>query len=113
MAGRTRADLLRDRFGVDVGVNLDPVVASVGTTATQILRKNPNRLAFTVINLSAAVVYIKPENTVSTASGIVLAAGGGSVNLVWDEDYDAVGMDWYAVASAGASAILTIEVVAR
>jgi hypothetical protein len=113
MGNRTRADLMRDRFGVDTGVNLDPITASVGATATRILAGNPNRLAMTVINLSAGLVSIKPQNDVSATSGIVLAAGGGSVNLVWDEDYDLVGMEWFAIAAVGGSAILTIEVVAR
>jgi hypothetical protein len=113
MGNRTRADLLRDRFGVDIGVNTDPVVAAVGVAALKVLNNNPNRLAFTLVNLGTGKVYLKPDNTVSIASGIVLTAGGGSVNLEWSTDYDLVGMEWWAIADLAATPILTIEVVAR
>lgn len=113
MGSRTRADLLRDRFGTDIGVNIDPVTAAVALTATRILSNSPNRLAVTIVNLGTAPVYLKPANTVSTSSGIVLAAGGGSVNLDWSTDYDLVGMEWFALAAIAATPILTVEVVAR
>lgn len=104
---------MRDRFGVDVGVNLDPVTATVGTSSVNVLKNNPNRLALTVINLGTAKVYLRPQAPATALSGIVLAAGGGSVNLVWDEDFDLVGMEWSAIADVVATPILTLEVVAR
>jgi hypothetical protein len=113
MGARTRADLMHDRFGVDVAVNLDPITALIGTSSTNLLKNSPNRLAFTVINLGTGKVYLHPQSPASATSGIVLAAGGGSVTLVWDEDYDAVGMEWSAVADIVATPILTLEVVAR
>jgi hypothetical protein len=113
MASRTRADLLRDRFNVEVGCNLDPVVAAVGVTALRVLEQDPNRLAFTVINLGTGKVYLRPQSPATPTSGIVLGAGGGSVNLEWQTDYDLVGYEWFAIADLAATPILTLEVVAR
>ena len=104
---------MRDKFGVDVGCNADPVTASIGTSATKLLSSNPNRLAFTVINLGTVKVYIRPMGAASATSGIVLAAGGGSANLNWEDDFDLVGMEWSAIADAATTPILTLEVVAR
>jgi hypothetical protein len=104
---------MRDRFGVDVNVNLDPVTAVVGTSSVNVLKNNPNRLAVTIVNLGTGKVYLRPQAPATSTSGIILNAGGGSVNMTWETDYDAVGMEWSAIADIAATPILTIEVVAR
>lgn len=110
---RTRGDLIRDRFGVSIGVNLDALVAAVAATPTQLLKNDPNRLSLTIVNTSAVIMYVWPNNMVAAAKGIALAAGGGTMNLVWDEDFDSVGLEWWAIAAGGGATFAMIEVVAR
>ncbi len=112
MARKTRRDLISDRFGVDVQCRPDPVTALIGVAPTLFLRNDPNRLAMLVVNLSGVAIYIKPAGDVSATSGIYLAPGGGAFSSEWQDDYDLVGMDWYAIALAAASPIFTESVEA-
>jgi hypothetical protein len=110
---RTRSDLIRDRFGLVVQVNRDPGTTVVGLTATQLLNQSPNRLALTIINNGTGRIWLFPGNNPSVTHGIVLAAGGGQVSLVWDDDWDVLGFEWWAIAEVAATPISIIEVVAR
>jgi hypothetical protein len=110
---RRRADLIRDRFGLVTDESLDPVTNVANVAPAVVLPLSPNRLAFTVINLSGAVVFLKPRNDVSPISAIRLAPAGGSVSVLWDEDFDLVGLEWWVCATVDASSILTLEVHAR
>lgn len=87
------------------------LTASVGTSAVEILGNDPNRLAFTVINLSANILYICPGRDPSSSKGIVLAPNGGSASATWSEDFHTVGVSWFALASGAASAVYTLEEV--
>jgi hypothetical protein len=110
---RTRADLIHDKYGVSTRLALDPVTNTVGATAVLIAPNNPNRLELLMINLSALTVWVKPKNDVSASSGLVLGPNGGYVEFDWDDDYDLVGYEWWAIASGAGASILTMEIVAR
>lgn len=102
-------DLLVNLYGVSSTYRTNPEVNTVGVTAGRILRGNPNRLSFTLFNLSANNLYISPEPNVSSANGIWVSPNGGSVTLMWDRDFELVGNAWYAIAAAAASAVFLIE----
>lgn len=107
----TLASLLLERFKVRTRAVQNPKITSVGTTALEVLANNPNRLGFTIINLSTNVMYAGLSNDVSSTKGIRLAASGGSLTMVWDEDFQMVGWAWWVVASGATSAIYAIEVL--
>lgn len=109
-------DLLDRQFGVRTRPVENPLdVTSLGTDVTRILSNNPNRLGFTVLNLSANVVYIGLSRNVNagvgTEQGIRLDANGGQAVAIWDEDFDMVAWEWYAVATAVDSQIYVLEEV--
>ena len=113
MGARTRADLIHDLYGVDCQTNLGGLTDTVGASATQLLRIGPNRLALTIVNNSATTVYVHPTNDVSSSLGVVLAAGGGNLELNWRDDFDVVGLEWWAVAAVAGAKVTIYEVVAR
>ncbi len=106
-------DAIEREVGVPTVPTFDPDTASVGTAVVRILPADPNRLGFIIVNLSAVAVYVKPRRDVTAISGIRLAPSGGSLSLGWREDFHLVGLDWYAVADAAGSAVLSLSIGAR
>lgn len=102
--------LIDDRFGVRTrGVpNSDNVQQS--TTPGLILRNNSSRLAATIVNLGTNPVFMVPEGAPSTTRGIRIGPSGGSVTLLWDEDFNLVGMEWNGVTDVGTSDLFVLEV---
>jgi len=104
--------LLTQQFKISTRANENPLVSSLGTTATKVLDNNADRLAWVIVNLSANTVYISLKSDVSTSKGIMLAPNGGSASMVWDEDFQMTGWEIWGIAPAGASTIYVLEVVA-
>jgi hypothetical protein len=108
---KSLGDYLRAKFGAAVTYSVNPVVSSVGTTATEIARHNPRRLGLTLINLSSNTLYVAPDNNVSATRSILLPSNGGGLSLSADDDFVLPMVNWFAVASGASSAIYVIEVV--
>ena len=107
------SDLIAAEVGRPTVPVFDPLVTSVGTSVVRVLDPGPDRVSFIIVNLSAVAIYVAPRLGVSATSGIRLAPNGGSLSLSWRDDFHLVGWEWYAVADAAASAILTLAGVAR
>lgn len=105
------ADLLLDRFKLKTSTLVNPLVAAVGIAAIPIALNHPDRVGFVMLNLSANVVYISPLPTVALLVGIRLDANGGTVSFVWDEDFELVSHDWYAIATGAASQVFIMEII--
>jgi len=110
---KTLAQLLTERLGTEAYPRVNDVTATVGTTPEKIADPNPNRLALLVVNLSANVIYILHERNVSATRGIRLGPNGGGVSMIYDEEFDIIGWDWWGVATGAASPILVLELIAR
>lgn len=105
-------DLLMERFKVKTRAVEKPVRTSVGTTAVEIFKNNPNRLAWTLVNTHASqVLYIGLTNEVTAATGIRLDPAGGHASEVWDEDFDEVGWAVWGIASGANTTIYSKEVI--
>ena len=106
------ADFVRKKFGVDTHAIQDPVTATCLTTATTILRNNPDRLGWTVVNLGTTAMYIAWDRSVSATHGVYVAPNGGSVSSLADEDGELVGWELFGVAITAPVDIFTVEVEA-
>jgi len=73
-------------------------VISVGTTATQILAPNADRVGAIAVNLGGGSVYAAMSGTPSSSRGIFLAASGGSMVLLVPFDFTLVARSWFAVS---------------
>lgn len=98
------------RFGFPTRAVENPVVAAVGVTVVKILRNNPDRVFWIVVNLSANVVYVALSEDVSATKGIRLDANGGFTSMSVEEDGEAVAYDVYALATGAASAIYVLAI---
>jgi len=105
------AELLMERFKRKTRAVENPLITSVGTTATLILKNNPNRLAFIIHNLGAYPVFLGFTSDVSITKGARIDPNGGAYSMIWDEDFDATAWAIWAIADGGTSAVYTIEIV--
>lgn len=93
-------------------MRVSPPAYQVGVTPVKILDNNPNRLGFTIINLGAGYVMLAPDIEVSATRGIYLASGGGGVNFKWDEEFELVGWEHWAMAQNANTPVFVLEIVA-
>lgn len=107
--GTTLYDILQAHFGVKTGYRIS-TVTQVELTVTKVFSGNPNRVGFVIINTGTANIYISPVNTVAKGSGILLLPTGGSLAMVWDEDFELVSSEFYGIADGAASKIYALEV---
>lgn len=101
--------LSRVRFGGKTYLETSPKTAT--TTATQILKNNPNRVFVLLINTGANDVLIGIGTNNFSTFGILLAANYGTFSMQWEEDGELVGYDIWGSAVANTSLIRRIEVI--
>ena len=107
------ADVVEAKFGFNIRAEFPPKPFTLSTTAELILRANPDRIAWTIVNLGTVAVYLAHEEVVSTTNGYYLAANGGSLGMVWDEDGELVGFPIWAIASSITPTIFVMVVMAQ
>ena len=112
MAEVTLARLVEARFGVRTTPLVNRALSSVGVTAAQLVRQDPNRLGFWMVNLSVNHMFAGPFNNPSSTRGVQIGPGGGSIIVLWDEDFAVTGWEWFIVAGAAASSLLVVEYIA-
>jgi hypothetical protein len=105
----TARELVAARFGAPVNPVVNRAASSVGATAARLFINDPDRLGFLVVNLSANDLYIGPFPDVSATKGIKAGPSGGSISLVWFEDFEITAWEWFAIGSAAATNYLAIE----
>lgn len=98
------------KFGTPTTYNDTPLANSVGVTAVQIWRNNPDRLMLCIVNLSANVIYVNVGPDVSSTNGWRLGANGGAVIFTAEEDAELVGYPFWVVASGAGSAVFSAEI---
>ena len=76
------ADFVRKKFGVDTQAIQDPVTSSCLTTATTLLRNNPDRLGWIVVNLGTTSMFCAWDRSVSATHGIYVGDTGDDLQLV-------------------------------
>lgn len=108
----TLQDLLERQWGIKTDIRINPLVTQVETTKTQLLIPNPNRLAWTLINLGANQLHAAFTPDVSNENGVYVSATGGVFGLIWNEDFTLVGFPVWAIATTAAAKVYLVEVIA-
>ena len=105
-------ELIETQYGVKTDIKINPLASQIETTVTNLLKPDPNRLAWTLINLGATACYVAFTPDVSTTKGVYVAALGGVFSLLWNEDFSLVVFPVYGIAVDAANAIYLVEVLA-
>jgi hypothetical protein len=98
-------------YGVKTDMQVNPVAAQIGATATKLLLNNPNRLAWTLINLGTEAVYLAFTPDVAATKGIYVASGGGTMGLLFSEDFELVTWPIWGIGAVGSDDIYLVEVI--
>lgn len=109
--GKNVSDLLTAKFGVRFVSKLNRSLSSVGTTVVQVVRQDPSRIGFTIVNLSLNRIYVSPIGAPSATRGVRIDPNGGSVALNWEEDGEAVAWEWKGIADGAGSNVYILETV--
>lgn len=88
------------------------VVESIGTTQSEVLRNNPERVFVLFVNLSANTMYVGYDDAVGSARGIVLAPNGGTYQVDVEEDFT-IPVHAHHVISTGVTSNLYVLTVRR
>jgi hypothetical protein len=105
----TLNELLEGLYGVKTFHQINQTVSAIGVASIPIMKGNPNRVSFLIVNLSANAIYISPMNDVSATKGIYVAPNGGSVLMQWDRDFELVSQTFYGIAAGAASSVYILE----
>lgn len=105
-------DVLEAMYGVKTAMQVNPVASEIGATPTELLKNNPNRLAWTLINLGTEAVYLAFTPDVAATKGIYVAAGGGTMGLLFSEDFELCTYPVWGIGAVGGDDIYLVEVVA-
>lgn len=99
---------IEEKFGQKTRSYQNPEITEVETTVTRVLKNNPDRLAYTFINLGANSVYLAWDRQVADDRGILIASGGGSITLSADEDGELVGYELFGIADTANAACFVV-----
>ena len=105
-------EFLYKKYGAPTRAVENPMVdpGVVGVDAVQFLRRNGNRVGFTVVNLSVNTVYLGFESEVGAGRSILLDPSGGSMSLWIEEDGELTQKEVWLAASGADSAVLVEEI---
>ncbi len=112
LTGKERSPLealSRLRFGGRTFAQENIVV--VGTTRVSLLRNNANRVYALILNESANDIRVSIDGAVGTATGFILAASGGMIELSWEDDAESVGYELYAISTVAGNNVRVHEVI--
>jgi hypothetical protein len=108
---RPLVELLREKLGTQAVPHYNPLnVPSIGTVAVRVLGNNPNRYTWEFVNLSPSSIFLHLDNTVSASRGWLVGPSGGSLGAHWEEDFELVSGEWWAIGTAPALSFLVYEV---
>jgi len=105
-------NLIIREYGIQTAVRINPETDVVNTSPVRVLSNNPNRLSWVIVNLSGSDIWLGFDREVSSTKGLFLASGGSAIATDWRDDFELVGYEVWAIASADNSPIYVLEVVA-
>lgn len=95
------------------GLQTHPEVATetVGTTAIRILKNNPNRINWTVVNHSASSIFLGFSPEIAVGTGFFLSPSGGTIQAKALEDGALVIDEIWAISAGTGLSVSTIQTI--
>jgi len=100
----------RAKIGFPSRPIINPVTNTVATTPTLILRNNPDRIYWLIVNLSPYDGYVGWDSQVSATRGLLLPANGGYASVSIVEDGELTIMEVYAINLTASGTWMIVEV---
>ena len=102
---------LKKEYGVEVTGVRPAMLTEIGTASDVAFKKNPNRIMYILVNLSANIVYAAFDGAVSATRGIRLNAAGGLLSSSIKDDAALTQEEVHIIADGANSALFGFEVV--
>ena len=103
--------LIDNTFGVSTRAAENREDTSTSTTSSIVLRNDATRLAATIVNLGSNDVYVRPDGVASATAGVIIAKNGGSLSLIFRDDFSLVGKEWQGATGSSTSTLYISEVL--
>jgi len=103
----------QQKMGFPTRLVINPVTDTVLTTATRLLTNNPDRIFWLIVNLSGNNGYLGWDTQVSSTRGLFIAANGGFVSAMIEEDGELVIYEVWAINQNAQGTYLVVEVMRR
>ena len=100
----------RAKIGYPTRLIINPVTPTVGTAPTLILKNNPDRIFWLIVNLSAYDGYAGWSTDVSATKGLLIPANGGYASASIAEDGELVIYEVYAINLTASGTWMIVEV---
>jgi len=100
----------RAKIGFPSRPVINPVTDTVLTTPTLILRNNPDRIFWLVVNLSPNNGFLGWDTLVSSTRGLFIAGNGGFVSANIEEDGELVIQEVWAINLNAAGTYMIVEI---
>lgn len=107
------SELLDKVYGTKTTYDKNPERDDILVTKVRFLDYNPRRLSFVLINLGDYPVSVGPDSDITLTRGIYLVPHGGTLSMVWTEDFEMPTLEWYGIADGGTSEIYVLEVLTQ
>jgi hypothetical protein len=109
MAVETIRDLLNAYYGVVIAPRFQRNADIVGGSIQLLLKQDPSRIAFTIVNVSVTDVGVIPTGQPTAQKSFIVAANGGVLSGDWREDGELISQEWRAFAVAPPASLLILE----
>ena len=108
----TLRQLIQSTYGVKTRTAETETAVAVAITATRILQANPNRLGLMIVNVGAANISISTRKDVTLTTGVYIQSGGGNISYKWNEDFEHMANEFWAIGDGGVSSVHIVEILA-
>ena len=102
---------IEKEYGVKVSGARPALLEAIGVAPEMVFRKNPNRIMFILVNLSANIVYAAFDGAVAATHGIRLNAAGGMLSSSIKDDAALTQEPVWIIADGADSDIYGLEVI--
>ena len=104
------AQSIRDLIAAELGVATlrigdNPLNVDVDIADKIILKADPMRYAFVLVNVGGNNIFLTPRRAVVGTAGILVGASGGLISFSWRDDLILPAVEWHAVAAGNNTAI--------
>ena len=108
-------DFMVRKYGVRTQSIVNPVVSPgvVGTSPIMVLRRNSNRIGYTIMNLSGGSMYAGIDGNVSASCGLLLDALGGSITSWIEEDGEHTQKEVWVVGAEANRNVYVMETIGQ
>lgn len=104
-------DKIHEEFNAIVDWVEDPEITQANLADALFVRNNPDRLQFTIMNLSGSSVYVRPSQAASVGTGILLTANGGNMTVNVKDDGPLPIIEWHIIGAANNLDIYVLAII--